>query len=276
MTLEMLLTALRLPQKLDRSDLDRCLHMRAPLSLAHQDRVKWMMESRKLQEWLNLPKSRTLLVNGNSDGNDTFSSTTFLSAKLIEGLQQIAPLVSLHFFCSLHMSSKKGYKDDATTLLKSFISQLLERDYDYDLTFFSQDDLEKIEHNDLDTICKLFRHLVQQLPNATFLFWMIDGINYYERSERRNGFQKVIDELLAVIGTCNDIVIKLLLTCHSKSTYIKNSLDKDNILTIPPFVDGSRQGWSEPAFRKTLGQQIEELGDADGSAPDSNDAASKT
>ena len=61
----------------------------------------------------------------------------------------------------------------------------------------------------------------------------------------------------------NGVVIKLLLTCPGKSLYVKDALGKDEILTVPPTVDGSRQGWSERAFQKTLGREIENLDGAD-------------
>ena len=90
---------------------------------------------------------------------------------------------------------------------------------------------------------------------------MIDGINYYERSERRRGFLKVVHSLLDTMKACNTngVVIKLLLTCPGKSLYVKDLLNKADILTLPPTVDGSRQGWNERAFQKTLGNEIGKL-----------------
>lgn len=252
-----LLPALRSSHDVPQRDLKRCLDMGMPHSLTNQDRVKWMMQSCKLREWLNFPQSRTLLINGNGDANETFSSTTFLSAKLLESLGHIKPIISHHFFCSLHTRSRDDIKDDAVGLVKSFVVQLLLRDISWDLSFLSKEDFEKIEHDDLETVCVLLRKLTQKLPSTTFIFWMIDGINYYERSVRRRDFLKVIHELLRVIKECDDVVIKLLLTCHGKSAYAKDALEKDDILTVPLFIDGSRQGWSERAFQKTLGHDVE-------------------
>ena len=237
--------------------------MGTSLSLTDQDRVVWMMQSLKLREWLNHPKSHTLLINGDGDANEMFSSTTFLSAKLLESLGHIEPVISQHFFCALHTTSRKDIMADATGLIKSFVSRLLLRDIPWDLMFLSATDLVKIDQNDLETICTLFRRLIQQLPDTTFLFWTIDGITYYERSERRRDFVKVVHELLGVIKECDRVVIKLLLTCPGKSLYIKGALGKEDILNVPPTVDGSRQGWSERAFQNTLGHEIENWDGAD-------------
>ena len=195
-----LFSALKHSPDVPQQDLKRCLSMGKSLIIIDQDRVKWTMQSPKLLKWLiSSPKSRTLLINGNGDANEMFSSTTFLSAKMLESLGQIEPILSQHFFCSLHTTSRIDNMADATGLIKSFVCQLLLRDFAWDLTFLSTTDLWKIQNNDLETICALFRKLVQQLRDPTFLFWIIDGINYYERSERRRDFLKVIHELLGVI-----------------------------------------------------------------------------
>lgn len=262
-TLTSLVSVLGLSSDVPKQDLKRCLSMGTSLSLTDQDRVEWMMRSPKLREWLNFPKSQTLLLNGDGDANEMFSPTTFLSAKLLESLGHIEPIISQYFFCSLHTTSRKDTMANATGLIKSFVCQLLQRDISWNLSFLSTTDLGKVQQNDLETICALFRRLTQQLPDTTFLFWMIDGINYYERSERRRDFLKVIHELLAVIKVCNGVVIKLLLTCPGRSLYVKDALGKEDILTVPSTVDGSRQGWSERVFQKTLGREIEDLDGAD-------------
>ena len=238
--------------------------MGTSLSLTDQDRVEWMMRSPKLRQWLNSSESRTLLLNGDGDANEIFSPTTFLSAKLVESLAHIEPVISQHFFCSLHTTSRTDpLADAATGLIKSFVAQLLLRDVSWDLAFLSVTDLDKIEHNDVEAISVLFRRLVGQLPDATFLFWMIDGVNYYERSERRRDFLKVIRDLLGIIRDCDGVVIKLLLTCPGKSLYVKDALSKEDVLNVPPIVDGGRQGWSERAFQKTLGHDVDKLDGVD-------------
>ena len=261
-TKDVLVSAFGLAPDVPQQDLKRCLSMGSALSLIDQDRIKWMIESSRLRDWLNFPRSRILLINGNSDANEMFSSTTFLSAKLLESLGHIEPIIIQHFFCSLHTSSRKDTMADATGLIKSFSFQLLQRDISWDLTFLSSTDIEKLRENHLDTVCSLFRGLLQQLPDTTFLFWMIDGINYYERSERRQDFLKVVHELLGMIKDRNGVVIKLLFTCPGTSFFVKDMLDKDDILHVPATVDGGRQGWSEGAFQKTLGHEIERLDDA--------------
>lgn len=86
MSLKDVASALQPSPDVSQQDLKQCLRQGTSLSLQDQDRVKWVIEGSKLQQWLNSPKSRTLLNNGNGDANETFSPTTFLTAQLLESL----------------------------------------------------------------------------------------------------------------------------------------------------------------------------------------------
>lgn len=133
--------------------------------------------------WLDCPRSKSILVNGNKTGNEVFSPTTFLAAKMLESLQAIEPIITLNFFCSLHATGGGNTKENAIGMIKSLIAQLLVKDFAWDLAFLSQEDMDKIEANNLQTLCRVFHSLLQQLPNMTFLYWMIDAITFYERAE---------------------------------------------------------------------------------------------
>lgn len=103
-----LISALGLSPDVPYQDLKRCLSIGTSLSLTDQDGIEWMMQPLQLQEWLLFPpRSRTLLINGNGDANEMFSSTTFLCAMLLESLAHVEPIVSQHFFCSLHTTPRK-------------------------------------------------------------------------------------------------------------------------------------------------------------------------
>ena len=157
------------------------------------------------------------------------------------------------------MSSREDHREDASTLVKTLVSQLLHCEVVYDTSFLTPEDLKRIEQNDLGTLCMLFQRLMQQIPSRTFLFLVVDAINFYERSERREDFLVVLKVLLAVLEERRDLVLKMLLSCHGRSSFAKGLVRKENVLTAPTDVDGSRQGWSEHTFRKSLGQEISKL-----------------
>lgn len=244
-------------KELSQQDLQRCLSKGTDLSFKEQDRAIWILQSRQLKEWLVAPRSRALLLNGNGEGSPTFSPCTLLTAKLLEGLRQVQPIICLFYFCSLHTSDQR---EDASTLVKTMVSQLLHCGVTYDTSFLTPKDLEKIEQNDLNTLCMLFQQLMQQIPSGILLFLVVDGINFYERSERRQDFLEVLKVLLAILEERRNLAFKILLSCHGRSSFAKNLVGKENTLTAPSVVDGSRQGWSEQRFRKALGQEISNLG----------------
>ena len=249
------------PHEVYYRDLERCLAKGRSLDEYDQDRVKWIMQSSKLRAWLNDSESRVLLINGNEEGNEAIYPPTFLSAKIIESLANIEPIITLYFFCSLHTtSSRPEIEDNAAGMVKGLIIQLMLRNFSWDLNFLSQEDLEKLEDNDLDTMCRLFGELIWQLPSNTLIFWMIDGITFYERSSKRKDFLKAINELLNLLEACVNVVIKFLLTCYGRSGYVAKSIDdKEDILLVPANVDGDCQGWSEPFWERNIGQDVDNL-----------------
>lgn len=258
MSLKDVASALQPSPDVSHQDLKQYLRQGTSLSLQDQDRVKWVIEGSKLQQWLNSPKSRTLLINGNGDANETFSPTTFLTAQLLESLGNLKTIIPLYFFCSLHTKSDPNVKNDAASLMRSFFLQLLFRKHiSWNLDFFlKMRDIESIRAGDLDLLRTKLHKLTEQLPSPTFLSWMIDGINYDEHSERRQGFLKVIDQLLAVMKAHEKLIIKLLLTSNVKDRYVKNFITEDEILTVPANIDGGRQGWNNRVFEKALDHGI--------------------
>ena len=241
-------------------DLQLCLEKGRLLNLEDQDRVKWIMRSGQFREWLNCPTSKTILINGNGSGNETFSPTTFLSAKLLETLGNVKPIITFSFFCSLHAMSKDTMKDDPVGMIKSFIAQLIVRDVDWDLTFLTQEELNGIGANDFSSICNTLRRLLQQLPSMTLLFWTIDGVTFYERGAWRADFLKAISELLKIMAGCRKVVIKLLLTCHGRSFFVKEYVDDKDILSVPSAINGTFQGWNDEVWESSIEKNLENPG----------------
>ncbi len=237
-------------------DLRICLENGGLLYLEDQDRVKWIMQSDQFREWLNYPMSKTILINGNGTGNETFSPTTFLSAKLLETLGNIRPIISLHFFCSLHATSKGSMKEDPVGMIKSFIAQLVGQNVSWDLAFLTQVELNRIGANDFSSLCNTLRRLLQQLPSMTLLFWAIDGVTFYEGGEWRTDLLKAISELLNIMADCKKVVIKLLLTCDGRSSFVKDYIDKEDTLEAPATIDGDFQGWNDQVWNNSVAENL--------------------
>ena len=54
---------------------------------------------------------------------------------------------------------------------------------------------------------------------------MIDGITFYERLNRRPDFVKAMTELLHIMDDCKNITMRMMLTCHRRSAFVKDLID---------------------------------------------------
>ena len=148
-------------------------------------------------------------------------------------------------------------KEDPAGMIKSFIAQLLVRNVAWDLTFLTQEEVNRIGTNDFSSLRNMLCRLLQQLPSMTLLFWTIDGVAFYEGGEWRTDLLKAISELLNIMATCKKVVIKLLLTCHGRSSFVKDYIDKQNILEAPATIDGDFQGWNDQVWDSSVGKNLE-------------------
>ena len=132
---DQLLVVLGSLEAMTEQDLHRCL---AKSKLADPERAMWIINSNKLGQWLNSAGSSTLLINGNGEGNEIFSATTFIASKLLESLSTLQSVLSLSFFCSLHASTSDDFEANAIGMVKSLITQLLLHDFPTELNFLKK------------------------------------------------------------------------------------------------------------------------------------------
>ena len=243
-------------------DVQRLVESAHSLNLRQQERVKWIMTSSpKLRGWLTGLRSRALLINGNSNANEIISPTTFLAGKLLETLQRMEHVISIYYFCSLHTSTTREPKANGIGMLRCLLVQLLEARKTWDLSFLDRDDLDDFDVDDVEALSKLFHNLVKRLPEKTILFCVIDAVNFYERDDKRDDFLVVMDQLVWEIEQSRKITIKLLITCPSRSMFVKNYIeDEEDVELVPERIDGDGQGWSNFTWHRTMGREVKELG----------------
>jgi len=259
---EILLALLGASQDVHLQDVQRCLAQGRSLEAYDQDRVKWIMSSKQVRAWLKHPKSRVLLINGNGDEHETFGPTSFLAALILDSLEDIEPIITLHFFCSLHITTQEGIADDAIGIMKSLIVQILLSSMDWDLSALNAYDTQQLGISELEALCGLLRLLVKQMPPMTLLYLIIDGITLYERTQRCQSFLKAIKEVINIMDDCPQLVMKLLLTCHGRSSFVRDYVDREDTLTVPADVDGDCQGGSEHTWKGGIGRDVKGFGDA--------------
>ena len=129
-------------------------------------------------------------------------------------------VIALSYFCGLHAEIWDP-KANASGMMTAIVSQLLSvSDTKYDLSFVDDRMYERIEKDDCRTLCILFLHLMDQLPQNKIVFCFIDSISIYETDERAKDTRLVLSTLTHFIKEQKDgAFFKLLVTEPGRSQY---------------------------------------------------------
>ncbi|KAA8904873.1 hypothetical protein FN846DRAFT_951720 [Sphaerosporella brunnea] len=224
------------------ADREACVHAGQAFKMATQDRAGWLMQSEKLKSWLTSRYAEVRLIHGNHEPLK-ISPVSYLCAMLVESLEKLKPALVLYFFCGSHTQSRDPLSN-AYALLKSLLAQLLSQ-HTFDTSFLQPYDVQRLEKNDLQSLCNLFWGLAQQLDSTVALFCIIDGISFFETSQREPAMHAVLDKLLALArGDTMGTVFKLLVTspATTKPKLCRKFAHKD-VITVPPAVPRSGIGF---------------------------------
>lgn len=201
-----------------------------------KDRVNLVLKSPELIEWLAKSTSAALLINGHSE-LEFISPMSHLCAFLAEALKKQS-IPGATYFCGLRCSADAEVS--ARDLVKSLIGQLMSR-FDFDLSFVKG---KRKKLGRLKGLFWLLQELLERLPENTVLFWIIDGVSYFESSKRVADTQRVFEELLRITRVNTGLVLKLLVTSPYRSCEVAQLWRSEGLrmLEVPTHVDGERQG----------------------------------
>ena len=219
-------------------DLKLCFERALSASAVEIDCVNFALSSTALKTWISEPLSRILLVNGNS-GATFISPMSHLCAFVAESLK-VQRIPSGIYFCGLRCTSDGGgHPGGPLDLVKSLIVQLMWR-FDFDLAFVDQDPPDENKLNAGQWLCSLLQKLLGQLPAGAVLFWIVDGVSFFERHQIVELTCRVLWELIQIIDTRDDIIVKLLVTSPHRSNEVGRVFGAQNILNIPEMAGGDR------------------------------------
>jgi len=222
------------------NDLKLCYERACSLGTAEKDRVNWALMSQPFKTWIAAPSSHILLINGHSE-NTFISTMSYLCAFVAESLK-LERIPSGMYFCGMRCTHD-GYPSGPLELVKSLIVQLISRfDFNFDILDRDRNRPNPERINDGKWLCWLLRHLIKQLPSGTVLFWIVDGVSYFESNRLVADTCLVFQKIVEMVTMRKEIIIKLLMTSPYRSCEVGRQLGSQYILNIPEVPDGERQG----------------------------------
>ncbi|KAF6809748.1 hypothetical protein CMUS01_13617 [Colletotrichum musicola] len=216
-------------------DISTCLQLGYQLDEKAKGRAAAMIGADRFKTFVREVKSSgSLLVNGHEDpaATEGISPLTLVAAELSrlseEAKAESAPVFVVNYFCAEHQPSPlvTPLSSPPAMMMASFIGQLLSQMTDQriipDLVFMTEKKWEKMERLQISTLCTAFRKLSRQLPPGGVLWCIVDEISAYETFGLEQDTDLVIGNLsqLANGAKCGQAVLKLLLTCRSRSLVI--------------------------------------------------------
>ncbi|KAI0139370.1 hypothetical protein F4776DRAFT_662329 [Hypoxylon sp. NC0597] len=208
----------------------------------------------RFREWMISPTSSELLVQGDSTGNHQISSQSVFCSTFLQALRANPKFISLVYFCGLHADYEDLY-GGPRSMMMSFIAQLVLQ-WDFDTTSGHQP-IEFLgdeygEEPDMLDLCKMVNWLVGQLPAETTVFYVIDGINAFEKEDY---LQDVIDGLACILDLTLDAriraTVKVLITSPCRTFEVREGFHDDVVITM-----GGQLGLSREANQRQLQHRV--------------------
>ena len=246
-----MLKLLRFDHDIPISDTTACANGYYTMDQAAKGRASCVVQSEMVRQWLGSAWSGCLLVQGNSDASLAISPLSLLCAKAIGIFSARKAVFVLRYFCGLHTRISKA-RDDATGMMNNLLGQLILQSerlgMDLDLADFGPEDLRGAKEDHLPSLLAMFRKCILRIPYAYTIYCIIDGISFYETSQRRDSTLDVLHRLRRIITKAKDGVFKLLVTAPGRTRSVHRLFERDEILHVPEYVQSDAQGFLDDSL----------------------------
>jgi hypothetical protein len=242
---ESLLKLLQYDSKLPQKDLEACLQVGGMLEDDIKARASVMVQSDEFRIWLaEDDSSRALLVNGHGDLEtaETESPLSLADAELVRAFEDTRPAFFVKYFCSLHTENIDPSRASSpvgimVSLIGELLTQMMDCQMEVDVSFLSKNDLKKVENDDLDILCIVFRELVLQLPPKALLVCVLDEVTLYETESLGRDIGAVMRRLCRLVVKSTEVIFKLLVTCRGQSLEFQQYFQDTDILDLQEDVE---------------------------------------
>lgn len=223
---------------------------------ATKGRIWWIISSKVVRQWLASATSSGLLVNGNSDAMMTRSPLSLLCAKAVALIGSNDRNIVLSYFCGLHTNVTHP-RDNAAGMLNCLLGQLIAQvermGFDMGFADLEHEDLRGAKKDHLPSLLKIFRDCVHRIPYTYTIYCIIDGISFYETSQRKNDTCMAVRKLCRMVSTASTAAFKLLVTAPGRTLFVHKYFASDEILNVPSNITSNARGSLERAFSDLTG-----------------------
>lgn len=200
-------------------------------------RMRALHESRLLLAWSTVAEDSLLLVNGHSEDSSNLS-TTFVCATIISALIEQAKrldtgteIIPLGFLCSQHQNPRHDPEAEPTRLAMNLVLQLVAQ-YPRFKPAKLHRYLEKMDREDISSICKIFGLLVQQLPKTAVVYLILDGLCFRQRRQESD-VRQIVDCLIDIHQDEHKATLKFTFSSPTQARFIEDLFEDSEVLNLP-------------------------------------------
>ena len=240
-------------------DLDIILRQTYETGESELSRVHYLMREPRFHSWLmadaNRAHSDMLMINGYFDSGP-ISPLSVYSAFLVSGVISKSPAsLVLHHFCTLHKDPRNDALAGPRGLLRRLIAQTLTHLVRLDMHSVLIDwellhDAGAEGDHDLNALCELFGRLLEEVPEGSAVFIIIDNVSDFETSLHGWG-----EEMDFVVGRLSSIggrsvpgdrpvlapglraSVRVLLTCGMKSVGVFRWVEPRRVISLEAEIE---------------------------------------
>ncbi|KAH7305337.1 hypothetical protein B0I35DRAFT_484083 [Stachybotrys elegans] len=226
--------------------------------------------------WLTTPASTKLLVHGNFSGLQSTSPLSAFCVSLTQSLRKRDEFVVLAWFCGRHASTDED--DEAVggqAMIWSFITQLLQQCgpllVESGKLNITRGGLDRIMEDlvGVDRLCAALCWLVRCLPRNLTVFFLVDGISYYEQPEFEDDAADALMFLLRMMEEADKsrpdqpgpVAIKVLVTSAFETQLVRVAFEDEGLIVALKAMPAVKSGPNRPKSSSTFNR--DEMSDVD-------------
>jgi hypothetical protein len=249
---------------LETADLKHVDAKRMTVPLGDSGRTELLVKTKKFTDWIGMLTSKRLLIHGDF-GMKRTSALSVLCTMLSRTLHGRPRMVTLVWFCGLHALPRNTKSAGGAAMLRSFTAQLLCQQW-LDTQPLLRDiprfDQALVRGGDIGQLIMLFDWLVRQVPEDVTLFFLVDGVSFYERPEFLDAMSDVLASIVELsIDESIDATVKLLVTSPVATKIVRCAFEDDDLILSMQGLAECGEGMHMARLKRAMGEALSDSED---------------